>query len=342
MNLSSVITAAAGNPIPDGSGSWASSVVDYLYNRTIYGICWSGRKVFMAPTGPDPINAIYRNTVSGDPQYWDRVALPTDSPAFTNVFAKNNVVIAYGVSGFPADAYQKKMAVSTNGGSSYTLVSLPIYVTGNTAQKIGYLNGVFTMLSLSGVGVVYTSVDGVNWGYGGNIIGYTNAANRTVLPIITVGANAFATITDDTLGTTYVLRTTNAVNWTVISNVPKFSIYSGIVWNGSVFCMVMQNGEIGLSPDGVTWTYNSNLQSVFSGVSAPESVIYDNRYFFVFGSHGYFATSEDGVTWTLRTSLRSAVSSAAGVRSAVWDGENIWAVVDTFGSYDGFTMAVTS
>lgn len=111
--------------------------------------------------------------------------------------------------------------------------------------------------------------------------------------------------------------------------------WSGVAWNGTVFCAVASGGtDAATSPDGVTWTART-LPS-----SANWSAIAWNGTVFCAISSGstHAATSADGITWNARTLPSSANWSAIS-----WSaGLSLFVIVATGGtsaasSADGIT-----
>ena len=91
------------------------------------------------------------------------------------------------------------------------------------------------------------------------------------------------------------------------------------------------------SPDGVTWTYRSQLSSTSWG-STNVNCINWNGTQFIIGPYWYFgsvATSPDGITWTVRSGLGlTSYGSSREVRKIAWTG-NQYILVGGFNNGDG-------
>jgi hypothetical protein len=102
-----------------------------------------------------------------------------------------------------------------------------------------------------------------------------------------------AIYTSDDAGATWTARTSNTTKK-----------INEIVWNGSLFVAVCDDGEIVTSPDGITWTART---SNATGTPDIDCVCWDSvaSLWIAMGdidpTYGYIGTSPDGVTWTKQT-----------------------------------------
>jgi hypothetical protein len=92
-----------------------------------------------------------------------------------------------------------------------------------------------------------------------------------------------------------VSRSTDGINWSLITIPGTTRDFQGVAWNGSVWCSVAYNSNVGAtSPDGTSWTLRTlNLSADWT------DVIWDGTYFLSFA---YDSTqvikSTDGITWS--------------------------------------------
>jgi hypothetical protein len=94
------------------------------------------------------------------------------------------------------------------------------------------------------------------------------------------------------------------MKWTAVSNSPfdgrDNNWINAITWGNNMFVVVDQAGEIGTSPDGVTWT-NIGNNPFKANNNMIKGVAYGNNKFVAVGGYGgsMIATSTNGTTWTV-------------------------------------------
>lgn len=95
-----------------------------------------------------------------------------------------------------------------------------------------------------------------------------------------------------------------------------------IVWNGSQFLAVGEDGHVATSPDGVFWTHQPGLRASAWAGGTVHKVVWASYTYVVVGSDGGCATSPDGVSWTYQSALQGQVGSR-DMLSLVWTGVNL-------------------
>lgn len=179
-------------------------------------------------------------------------------------------------------------------GAIYTSVDGLVWTMATTPDGTGKLSSV-TWNGKSGVDALYlavgwstvlTSTDGTNWSETttppkGSNDKVTWGGGSVNLFIIIGWSNQLYTSPD---GETWTMRF-----------MPEESIYAqqnlyDIVWNGSVFTVVGQNGTILISNDGIAW-------DIVASGSDLNTVIYDGSRFIVGGHNGRMLTSTNSTIW---------------------------------------------
>ncbi len=98
----------------------------------------------------------------------------------------------------------------------------------------------------------------------------------------------------------------------------------GVVWGGTVFCAIGEDGKIATSPDGITWTNRTSLPGTTWGTSAVvRGIVWTGAQFVVIGDDNKVATSPDGTTWTYRTGLRSVWDAVSPGHCLAWNGTTL-------------------
>lgn len=126
----------------------------------------------------------------------------------------------------------------------------------------------------------------------------------------------------------YVLTSTDGASWDT-SQLPNSPDLTDIAWNGSVHVAVGSLGTVYTSPDGLTWTKRSTpTSSHFAGLC------WTGTSFYATAGRSVLS-SPDGITWTERTS-----SAPNLLRKIVYGGGGLVAIVQggtLFTSADGST-----
>lgn len=140
------------------------------------------------------------------------------------------------------------------------------------------------------------STDGVNWksiGTGGPA-GALNQANFVYNGVFFVGT---------TTGIIYRLTSTNGV-WTAVFTNAGATQWNDFVYGNGYYVAAASSGVIATSTDGITWTANSSISTIFT-TSAVWTVTYSStlNLFVAAGGSGLLATATNPTgTWTSRTS----------------------------------------
>ena len=189
-----------------------------------------------------------------------------------------------------------------NKGVTWTTVSLSSIGLSNIADGTSGLTfGGGRFIGSSSNGLVYSSLDGINWtrvhtissGYGSDIA----YGNGTYVVLNGGIGNNVQTSTDTVTWTSRVSGTPGATG-------------TAITYGNGIFLVAPTSGDIlGVSTDGITWTSRS---SGALGNTTYRSVEYLNNLFFIGRDNGWISTSTDAITWTTRTSnMNSTVAGFA-------------------------------
>ena len=172
-------------------------------------------------------------------------------------------------------------------------------------------------------GKVATSPDGVAW------------TIRTGLGLTVWGTNDYqyapSIIWDGTkfcAANTRIATSVDGVTWTIQVDWLGFAT-TGIVWSGTQFCIVGNNGKVMTSPDGITWTNRtSGLSSTAWGNTPALTITWTGTYFCIVGHRGKVATSSDGITWVYQPDL-----------STFWDPDS-YMIRDNNLAWNGTTLCL--
>lgn len=151
------------------------------------------------------------------------------------------------------------------------------------------------------------------------------------VPYFIQGGNTLQAINVPTVATSMlIVNLSMTLNGSLITT-PSASTFSGIAWNGTVFCAIpAASGAVCYtSPDGITWT-----QRTLPATNTWNGLAWNGTNFCTVGSASgtAAATSPDGITWTLRTLPGTGTWAAIS-----WNGTVFCAVASQSG-----TMAGTS
>jgi hypothetical protein len=161
----------------------------------------------------------------------------------------------------------------------------PLLPEADVSGIIYYENN-FVSVSSNGKGLY--SPDGSDW---------VETTITTSGNIFGLAANTTRAIAVGTSGLTYV--TTNGKTWTDGSEVNGGNnTLNAIIWTGSQWVVVGNNGELDTSPDGVTWTNHPSGES-----DVPLNAITFTGFSYVaVGGNGTIATSTDSINWVTHSS----------------------------------------
>lgn len=164
-------------------------------------------------------------------------------------------------------------------------------------------------------GNVLTS-DGTNWSSStpasigslpiGSIVYYANNDSTDLASNwLKCDGTAYAQASYATLYARLGLINDRWTNATIAISAGHASTMRSGTYGGGLYVYGQQNGYIGTSTDGITWTEQARPTS--TDVNA---LAYGNSLYVAAGLGGTLATSPDGVTWTLRTSGTASNISA--------------------------------
>jgi hypothetical protein len=130
------------------------------------------------------------------------------------------------------------------------------------------------------------------------------------------------------VGSNRIATSPDGITWTNRTAPSFFSTATGFIWNGSVFCAIVdQNNLIFTSADGVTWTTKSELRNNlvewwFGRYSALPRIAWNGSVFCVVSTDGRAATSSNLTTWSYTDTLAKIKSSwtSAQVGAIAWNG----------------------
>jgi hypothetical protein len=233
-------------------------------SKTTLDIIYNGTNFVAAVNG-------IRNTAyySADGVTWTSTTLPSTN-YWTGAVTGNGITIVY-----DKDGATTASAVSTNGGTSWTAVTLPVYTYGN----IVYANGYFYLKQATS-SPVYRSTDGVTWTSAGTMGGswhmgtlsyYNNLYVSAEYMTEAASGNTYYTSTN---GTTWTARNWSSVllgSSTLVNNVNYYRSNIVLIKDAWYVTIYNQNasgtnqaGHLYKTTDGINWTY---VRSYFKGTT---------------------------------------------------------------------------
>lgn len=129
---------------------------------------------------------------------------------------------------------------------------------------------------------------------------------------------------------------TDGINWTA-RDMPSSADWNDIAWNGSVFCAVAGlSNKAATSADGITWTART-----LTHTGAWNSIVWTGSLFVAVGHTSYANTSADGVSWGTRS-----MPSTQTWKDVAWNGSVLCAIASSSStcatSSDGLTWTSRS
>jgi Ig-like domain-containing protein len=227
--------------------------------------------------------------------------------------------LAFGNGRFVAWGYDGAVRYSLD-GANWTRSA------GTSAYLIGFANGRFLSF-LDYVGLLYESVDGLNW--------QALGPRLPLFPEPGIAGSGGVYIGRGEVPAGQVLRSTDAINWLPVDTGTRQEI-EAIIYDNGHFIGVGEAGTVTRSIDGLTWTPDEVANKIdFYGIThgaglhvvagdagtiltssnaldwvrrnTPitrnlHAVAYGDGLFVAGGRGGALITSPDGITWTVRTS----------------------------------------
>jgi hypothetical protein len=210
-------------------------------------------------------------------------------------------------------------------GVTWTNSTLSGQIFNATVRGAAWDGGKFCIVTSTSKSL--TSTDGVTWTMGDTSLSTAVSTNTPFgiawsgTKFCVVGGTAAVGIATSSDGLTW----SSAGNNLSASGWGASGVYD-IVWSGTKFCAVGYDGKGATSSDGVNWTYQPGLASIWTGAYLITSVVWALGKFWAAGGNGQLASSPDGVTWTLLTGLSSTTWGTTAVSKMIWDGTQFCAV----------------
>lgn len=320
--------------------SWglSSDVVSLAYNGSVFGVAanagLNNTTAGRFATSPDGINWTYQPGLEA--------ALGSQrSPIYLG--GRPGQFVCY--AGLSTNLGPTQIAISPDGVTWEVRPkpSFPPYVWGsnNSAQQWAYGNGIWVGMGTASNALCLRSGDGgYTWtshatGMGAGAT--TNTASWSGTAFLVGGGTAAG-------GVTRAAVSYDGITWTgyqsITNLVPAMSSrrITGSASNGSIFVVVGKyNTCCTVSADGLTWTTQTGLQSIFGTAEYPSisKIIwaYNSGLFIATGSSGICAVSPDGITWTQSTGLAlSGFTSGSDYNLLAYNGSRIITVADNIAS----------
>ena len=153
----------------------------------------------------------------------------------------------------------------------------------------------------------YTSADGINW------------TARTPVTYTTRGVD-FVNGNFYLYGVRIYRSTNNGVSWTDLIGSSFSNLINKIKYANGVYIALADNGNLGLSSDGVSWTFSTPIGTTTSDF---EDAVYvgNNTWYACLGGSPYIAKSIDnGSTWS---SLSTNLTTTKIPRQIFWKNSNL-------------------
>ncbi len=180
---------------------------------------------------------------------------------------------------------------------------------------------------------VRTSPDGISW--------TTRASNNPDWALFGVAWGAGRYVAVGAGDSNQALISTDGVTWTPQTVASEFLVLESVAWGGGQFVAAGENGAVFSSPDGITWTAQSNgivATDIFYDISSNGSLFVAVGYSDADPYYSAnFITSQDGITWTPQL-----LPYDQGAQSVAWGNGRFVAVGHQaiLTSLDGLTWTV--
>lgn len=294
----------------DDSTNWTTPVQNSeLGNRNWCSVFWDGTQ-FVAFS-----KTCYIST-SSDGTTWTTAVQNSD------LLSTGNQWQCFGYNGTNYIALSGTKSAISSDSINWTITN---QVPQETWADITYGNNEYVALTNSGQ--ISTSSDGVTWTTPIIVSGYNNCGSI-------VYNNGLYTILTK-MGKIYT--SSDLTNWTYSYNKDIYTYirHNKMIWDGTRFMIIRENGMILFSSDGITWSTNvHNGLHTFSQVDTQakmwETFAYDGTNYIAICdgfSTAYVSTSTDGVTWT--TPTQNTLLHPSGVSDIIYDGEKFITIPDT-------------
>ena len=171
------------------------------------------------------------------------------------------------------------------------------FTSGSSNVLWSFAYGNATMVAVGSPGLLYTSIDGVNW---------TLRASGTneALMGVAYGNNQFVAVGDNGR----ILRSFDGIQWSYAANVGTIFRLNGVIYAGDRWVAVGENGVIVTSSDANTWS------PVLSGTTRfLRGLAYSEGCLIATGGAGTILSSSDSITWTSRFSGTTSDLDACAV-----------------------------
>lgn len=231
---------------------------------------------------------------------------------YVNSYSSNGLWILVGTGG----------AIRTFGGTLGTATGRTSGVGSVTITSICLAGGVSTAI-VTVSGLISTSTDGITWtsrtsptntslnkigtdgfnlvivGTNGQVVGGFGSTYNVLVSgavLNDVAYNPTGTVHVAVGSQSSILRSTNGINWTVISHAGGGVEYTGVAYSPALNLWALVGLPIiRTSPDGITWTSQSSVNNL-------NKVTWDGTRFVAVGSAGVVVTSTNGSSWATQTS----------------------------------------
>ncbi len=298
-----------------GSGWTAQPSFKAIFGTTLVNdVIWTG-SFFIAVGGT-------KCATSPDGITW------TNRPGFTSAFT-GGVANAIGWNGSTlvvVGGQPKCVVTSADNGVTWTARTVSDSVFAQSLlgpSKILWTGSKFVVIGSGGAGngtaQCMTSSDGITWS--GSNLSSIAGVNNMGQGLAWNGSVLFYNGIENTGASCAGATSTNGVSWTLrtsFSSVTVNQMAGPAAWGNSKFVVSAPVSRIITSPDGITWTRQSNIPvSTYSN-----NMIWTGTKFVQVGNcYGNgFSTSPDGLTWTTSPTFDAAFGASKTAMAVAWNG----------------------